>query len=128
MADSVQQLSEILGEIYNKVHHLFPTKTGSKILDWLVELETITYSETELSTLDVLYPIYWAPNFEWSDPFQWDEQWGATSWGAYDDARYVNWDDGVWHYDTPSSEDAFLWGKPSWGTKTWIAKSISNWS
>lgn len=136
MADAIRQLSEILGEIYNKIHHLYPSQTGVRVLDWLVESETITYSETELTTLNVEYPIYWAPTFEFSDPFMWDEQWGAAAWGAvaeavslpYDDARYVDWDDGNWYYNIPKSESAFLWGKTTWGTNTWIALEAKNWS
>lgn len=139
---STQKLSEILGEIYNKVHHLYPKKTTARLLDWVNTEDSISISEDTYKANDSVWPAYWAPSFEFTDPFQWDEQWGASTWGAVPepfswpsiDPNHVLWgvaDDkqGAWYMDGPLSNNSTLWGGPStWGSATWAASGLQNWS
>lgn len=140
---STKKLSEILGEIYNKVHHLYPQKTGAKVMDWVNTEDTTSITEDEYNTANVIQPAYYTPEFEFSDPWQWDEQWGATTWGAVPQplvgtptiAGAIYWGvsstgvpQGIWHENTLVGS-AMLWGQHVvWGSAPWAAHGVKNWS
>lgn len=140
---STRQLSEVLGEIYNKIHHLYAKKTPIRLLDWTVVRDDISIAEFDIGTSNAVTPAYWAPAY-WAsklnlpDAFAWDEMWGLASWGAVISSlanpRYIYWGvdenypSGVWYSFPMDTSNATLWGGHTmWGSALWTANELSNW-
>jgi len=73
------KLSDLIAEIWDRSHHIFPKSAGmQKILRWLIHTDDLLIFEEEpLSTDEAPYPALWAS-------------------GSFNSNENIRWGGGVW--------------------------------
>lgn len=71
---ATNRLSETLGEIWDRIHHLSPRRTPRRLVSWMIVSETLATEETTVTGNNVPYP---------------------ATWGT--DANEITWGEGVWN-------------------------------
>lgn len=73
------RLSEVIAEIWDRTHHIFPKSGKQKVLRWLMHTDTLPVTETEAFNEDApAYPAKWATDsFDSNENIRWD----GGAWG-----------------------------------------------